>query len=293
MTQVKLGAGVLVLVLASACSRGPRPIVVGSKSSTEQTILAEIAAQLIERRLGVPVERRIELGDTLVAHEALLTGSIDLYPEYTGTALVLVLKAPFSVDTASVRERVKDEYQAQFRLEWLPPLGFRRSFVMAVRAADARQNPLETLSDAAASDKAWRLGISREFQGSADGLTLLMTTYRLERAAAPKTMDARLLYKSLRQKEVDMVPGVSTDPFAAWADIKPLKDDKGVFPAYDAAFVVRSDTRGQWPQLHETLGTLSGKFTDEIMRRLNREIDVDKKPVAVVAADFLHRAGLY
>jgi glycine betaine/choline ABC-type transport system substrate-binding protein len=135
--------------LALASCGGHAHIVVGSKNFTEQVILGEILAQQIERRMHVPVERYLNLGGTLLVHEALVRGSIDLYPEYTGTALSAVLKRPPATDSAAVLAEVRAAYESQWKLAWLPPLGFNNTFAMIVRGEAARERKLATLSDAA------------------------------------------------------------------------------------------------------------------------------------------------
>ena len=182
MDRTKAVACLSVLLLAS-CARRPA-IVVGSKNFTEQVVLGEILAQHLERRLGVRVERKLNLGGTLLAHQALTRGSIDLYPEYTGTALMAVLKRPPSGDRAAVREEVRARYQRQWRLTWLDPLGFNDTFAMIVRGETARAAGWDTLS-AAARSRAWRLGIGYEFAQRPDGLDGLLKTYGLRSEGQP------------------------------------------------------------------------------------------------------------
>src|SRR5579862_4858830 len=157
----------LSLTLLAGCSQKPR-IVVGSKNFSEQVLLGEIVAQQIERKLGVAVERKLDLGGTLLAHEALVKGSIDLYPEYTGTALTAILKQPPFPDAGAVMGAVCTAYEKQWQLRWLPPLGFNNTFAMIVRGDTARDSRIETLSDAAAR-QAWRMGVGYEFKQRPDG----------------------------------------------------------------------------------------------------------------------------
>src|SRR5215472_8682036 len=194
----------LILFLAS-CS-GPSAIVVGSKNFTEQVLLGEILAQHIERQLGVPVVRKLDLGGTLLAHAALTSGSIDLYPEYTGTALTAVLKQPPSSDPEAVFNKVRDAYQRQWQLVWLEPLGFNNTFAMIVR----RDEKVTTLSQAAQA-RPWRIGMGYEFQQRPDGLVGLMKAYNLRLNGNPITMDLGLLYPALQSHKVDMIAANSTD----------------------------------------------------------------------------------
>ena len=196
-------AGALALLSAMGCSRA-RPLTVGSKNFTEQIVLGEIVAQQLERRLGGKVDRKLDLGGTLLAQQALRNGEIDLYPEYTGTALTAVLKLAPSPDAAAVLERVRAEYRRRWRLEWLDPLGFDNTFAMVVRGPDARAQGIETLTDAARRKQGWTLGVGYEFLQRPDGLRGLLHTYRLPLAGTPKSMDLGLLYSALEQKQVDM-----------------------------------------------------------------------------------------
>src|ERR1039457_1216797 len=166
-------ACVLALLSGLGCSRA-RPLTVGSKNFTEQIVLGEIVAQQLERRLGDKVERKLDLGGTLLAQQALEKGEIDLYPEYTGTALTAVLKLPPSADAKAVLERVRAEYRKRWNLEWLAPPGFNYTFAMVVRGPDARAEKLETLSDAAHRKQGWKLGSGYEFLQRPDGLPGLL-----------------------------------------------------------------------------------------------------------------------
>jgi osmoprotectant transport system substrate-binding protein len=277
--------------LLAGCSR-PRPIVVGSKNSTEQLVLGEIAAQYLENRLKVPVERRLNLGGTLLAHQALVTGEIDLYPEYTGTALAAILKLPSDYDPASVADRVRLEYQRQFRAVWMPPLGFEGGFALAVRGNEAQAGKLQTLSDAARYGPGWRLGAGYEFGERPDGYRALMKTYSLPMKAAPKTMDPPLLYRALEAGQINMVAGSGTDGMLQALDVQVLRDDKHAFPPYEAALVVREEALAGHPGLREALAGLSGKLSDKVMRSLNYEVDGKHVPAAQVAKAFLKTAGL-
>ncbi len=289
MDRTKAVACLIALALLAGCS-GTRPIVVGSKNFTEQVLLGEIVAQHLEHRLRTPVERRLDLGGTLLAHQALMLGDIDVYPEYSGTALTAILKLPMG-DASATLERVQQEY-AKRRLVWLLPLGFNNSFAMVVRGADARLARLETLSDAARSQQPWRIGAGYEFVDRPDGLPALMRTYDLRLKGAVKTMDLGLLYQALQQKQVGMAAGNSTDGLLAVMDFKILKDDQGAFPPYQASLVTRDQSIAAHPGLREALTELSGKFSDEQMRKLNYEVDGRHRPVADVAQDFLAQAGL-
>jgi glycine betaine/choline ABC-type transport system substrate-binding protein len=273
------------------CSRA-RLITVGSKNFTEQVILGEIVAQHVSLRLSERVDRKLNLGGTLLAHQALVKGDLDLYPEYTGTALTAVLKRRLSSDPAAVLAKVKAEYLSRFKIHWLDPLGFNNTFAMVIRGEDARKYQIETLSDAATHANGWTLGVGYEFQQRPDGLAGLLKTYKLPLKRSPRTMDLGLLYRALEQKQVDMVAASATDGLLSVLDVKVLKDDKRYFPPYQASLAVRADALAKHPPLKRALEQLSGLFSNEIMRTLNYQVDGKHRPVSEVAMTFLRAAGL-
>jgi glycine betaine/choline ABC-type transport system substrate-binding protein len=271
----------LIALLTTSCARPPR-IVVASKNFTEQLLLGEIIAQHIERTMGARVERKLNLGGTMLAHEALVKGDIDLYPEYTGTALTAVLKQPPVTDRAIAFDRVRSAYHERWGLEWLSPFGFNDTFAMIVR----RDAGLKTLSEAAAR-QAWRLGAGYEFQQRPDGLDGLVKAYGLRLDGAPVSMDLGLLYAALDARKVDLIAANSTDGLASAMNVTILDDDRHYFPPYECAVVVRAATLTRFPQLRVALDGLSGRIDDATMRRLNYEVDGKKRPVAQVATEWL------
>jgi osmoprotectant transport system substrate-binding protein len=275
----------LIALLCAACGDKPA-IVVGSKNFTEQALLGEILAQQIERRLHVKVERKLELGGILLTHEALVKGDIDLYPEYTGSALTTILKQRAISDPAEALRAVRALYRSQWNLDWLDPLGFNNTFAMIIHGKEAREKHLVTLSDAARAHP-WLMGIGYEFAQRPDGLEGLMKTYNLHAADTPLSMDLGLLYSALEHDQVDMIAGSSTDGMIAKMDVTVLGDDLHYFPPYQCAVVVREPTLARFPELRGVLQELSGKFTDQSMRQLNAAVDVDHRSVSRVAAEFL------
>jgi glycine betaine/choline ABC-type transport system substrate-binding protein len=253
---------------------------VGSKNFTEQVILGEIVAQHLERRLAARVDRKLNLGGTLLAHQALVAGQIDLYPEYTGTALTAVLKQPVSRDAAAVEGRVRQEYRSRWNIEWLPSLGFNNTFAMVI------DKGFETLSEAAGRKTAWKLGVGYEFLTRPDGLPGLLETYRLPLDGSPLSMDLGLLYQALKQKQVDMVAGNATDGLISAMGLTMLRDDKGYFPPYEAAIAVRGAALER-PGMRAALAELSGRISTEAMRKMNYEVDGQHRAVRDVARDFL------
>ena len=278
-----LAAALLVL----ACSREPR-VRVGSKNFSEQLVLGEIVAQHLEHRLGGRVSRKLDLGGTLLAQQAMVSGEIDVYPEYTGTALTAVLKQAPVKEPRQALEAVRQGYR-QWHLDWLRPLGFENTFAMAVRREDAAG--IRTLSQAAAA-RSWRLGAGYEFAKREDGLPGLLKTYGLKMSGGPKTMDLGLLYQALAKKQVDMVAGNSTDGMLAVLPVTVLEDDRHYFPPYECALVVREQAEHDFPGLRAALEELSGRIDSDTMRRLNYELDGKHRPAREIARDFLRTAGL-
>jgi len=292
MGRTKIIAGLTLLFALVGCSSRSPGIRVGSKNFTEQVVLGEIIAQHLELRLKQKVERRLNLGGTLLAHGALLNGEIDLYPEYTGTALTTILKDPPDNDPARVSARVRSEYLDKFHVEWLDPLGIDNSFAMVVNGADARSKNLRNLSDAAKVTSGWKLGVGYEFQQRPDGLAALDRTYHLRWIGSPQSMDLGLLYKALEGGQVGMIAANATDGLLSKLDVKILDDDQHAFPPYQVAIAAGQQRLKDTPGMREALLELSGKFTNQSMQQLNYQVDGEHRPVAQVAADFLKQAGL-
>jgi osmoprotectant transport system substrate-binding protein len=294
MAGTKTLAGVVVLLALCACSTpgGKAPIRVGSKNFTEQVVLGEIIAQHLEHRLHRTVERSLNLGGTLLAHQALLSRQIDLYPEYTGTALAAILKDSIANDPGAVLARVRSEYLRRFQTEWLDPLGIDDTFAMVVNGPEARARHLESLTDASQVTDGWTLGVGYEFEQRTDGLAALDKTYHIHWKGAPKTMDLGLLYKAMEQRQVTMIAANATDGLLSKMDLKVLKDDRNAFPPYQVCIVVRQDSMRETPGLREALLELSGKLTNQKMQTLNLQVDGEHRSVAQVAAKFLKQAGL-
>jgi len=291
----RLRAIIPLLLLAAALLSGCSPrnhLVVGSKNFTEQLILGEIIAQHLEARMHQPVERKLDLGGTLLAHQALLSKGIDMYPEYTGTAYTNVLKRSGVTDPAVVLEQVRAEYSSGFHLDWMDPLGFDNSFAMTIRGEDARSRHLQTLSDAAADPMGFKLGAGYEFLTRPDAYGALNRAYSIKWTAAPRSMDLGLLYQALEQKQVSMAAANTTDGLLNKLDVTVLKDDKHVFPPYQACIVVREDALAAYPNLRAILTELSGKISDTKMRNMNYEVDAQHRPARDVAKEFLQHAGL-
>ncbi len=287
MAGTKTIAGLIAVMLLCGCGSGPRRIVVGSKNFTEQLVLGEILAQQLERKLGQKVERKLNLGGTLLAHRALVSGEIDLYPEYTGTALTAILKLPPAADAARVLDEVREAYQKRWRIEWLAPFGFNNSFAIVVRGDEARRGALKTISDAVRYKKDWVMGAGYEFAQRPDGFAGLVKTYGLGIKGQIETMDLGLLYQALEQRQVEMIAPSATDGMLSVLDVKVLQDDRHYFPPYEAAPVVRDDALAAHPGMRQALAQLAGKLTDGTMQKLNYELDGKHRPLADVAREFL------
>jgi len=280
--------------LLSGCRQSSQPtITIGSKFFTEQVILAELLAQHVEARTGIRVIRKSNLGGTLLCHKALLSGDLDLYVEYSGTALTAVLnEAPGEDNAATIYNRVKQGYEARFPLEVTEPLGFENTFAMVVRGADARQYHLRTISDIIPLAPHWRAGFGYEFLERPDGYQGWSQRYGLHFAAQPSVMDLGLIYRALIDKKVDVVAGNSTDGLIAALDLAPLSDDRHYFPPYDAVPIVRRETLARFPHLRAALADLAGKISAEDMRRLNAAVDGDQRDPVTVVRIFRSEKGL-
>jgi len=279
------GLGLLLV----GCVSKTRNVSIGSKNFTEQLVLGELLAQYLGRFSTKPIDKRFYLAGTYICHQALLAGRIDMYVEYTGTALVAILKEPPSSDHAKVFIDVKDFYSRKFGLEVLPSLGFDNTFAMVMRGSDARRLRLKTLSDAAAIGPQLRLGVGYEFIERQDGYKGLVSKYGLKFAEAPRVMDLGLLYRALQNNQVDLVAGSNTDGLIAALDFVVLEDDLHYFPPYDAVPIVRREMLQQHPEIADAMQRLSGRVKAEDMRRLNYAVDGEKKDAALVVKEFLAR----
>jgi osmoprotectant transport system substrate-binding protein/osmoprotectant transport system permease protein len=259
-------------------------VVVSSKDFTESSLLAEIAAQLLEAR-GVSVERRFELGGNL-PHEALLSGEADLYPEYTGTAYAAILHhAPIN-DPRAVFEQVKREYSDKFNLDVSRPLGFENTFAILIRGEVGRRLELKTISDATPHARQWRAGFGQDFMSRADGYPGFSKTYGLKFAAV-REMDLSLTYIALSSGQVDLIAGNSTEGRIAKLDLFQLEDDRHYFPPYEAVYIVRRDALTRSPALQEVLAKLANAISTEEMRQLNYEIDGNKRDPKEVVREWI------
>jgi glycine betaine/choline ABC-type transport system substrate-binding protein len=282
----------VALVLAACGGNPDSRLVIGSKNFTEQIVLAELLAQHFEAKLRIRVERRVNLGGTLICHQAVRAGEIDLYVEYTGTALTAVLHQQPATDPAEVLARVRAGYAQQFALEVTEPLGFDNTFAIVLRGSDARRLGIRTLSDLAPHAPKLRAGFGYEFIERPDGYRGLAQTYALKFRAEPRLMELGLLYRALEEKQVDIVAGSATDGIIAARDFLILEDDRRYFPPYEAVPIVHRVAFDRHPRLRQQLHSLAGRITAADMRRLNYAVDGEHRDVAQVVREFRAQKGL-
>ena len=283
---------VIALLLAACAPPRPDHPVIGAKNFTEQVVLGELLAQEIEAKSNLKVERRFYLAGSYICQQALVSGRVDAYVEYTGTALTAILKQPVDRDPQRVLDTVRSLYASRYSVVAAQPLGFENTFAMVIRGDDARALHLTTLSQAARYTPQWRLGVGYEFEQRPDGLPGLSSAYVLKFAAAPRTMDLGLLYRALNAHQVDMIAANSTDgPIQAFG-LAALDDDKRYFPPYQAVPLVRAEALQRWPQIQTALNALAGKITANDMRAMNEAIDGQHRDPAQVVREFRLRKGL-
>jgi osmoprotectant transport system substrate-binding protein len=272
----------LTALLLASCSGGGERVIVGAKNFTEQRILGELLAQTIES-IGLRAERRLDLGGTFVCDTALRAGQIDTYVEYTGTALTAILKQPPGGTPAEVLARVREAYAAA-GLVWTGPLGFDNTFALVIRRDQGAGSSLRTISDAVGAAPGWRAGFGYEFKERADGYPGLARAYGLAFKEV-RIMDLGLLYRALVDRQVDVVAGNATDGQIEHLGLIVLKDDRGYFPPYEAAPVIRRAVLEKYPALAAALDRLAGTLTAETMRRLNFAVDGEHESPAEVVRD--------
>jgi len=238
------------------------------------------------------VERRFYLAGSYICHQSLLADRIDMYPEYTGTALAVILKEKPSGTSEDVYRRVKEEYARRFNVEAGPSFGFNNSFAIIIRGEDARRLHVRTLTEAAKYAPQWRMGVGYEFLERPDGFSGLVKTYNLHFAEPPRVMDLGLLYRALDEKQVDVIVGSATDGLIQAHDLVVLEDDRHYFPPYDAVPLVRQDTLARYPAVRTALADLAGKISEQDMRKLNFAIDGEHRDLKQVVSEFLREKRL-
>lgn len=286
-----LSLAVVPLVLASNVQADSgAPIRVGSKNYTESILVANMIADVVEAS-GMPVERNFGLGGTGVIHQALVSGEIDVYPEYTGTALLVILKQPADSNPERVYQTVKDAYAKDFGLVWTEPLGFNDTYALAMKREAAETLGIKSLSDLAKHSGDLTLGSTQEFLVRPDALPGLESTYGMKFKEG-RGMDPGLVYQAIDGGDVDVISVFTTDARIKKFDLAVLADDKQFFPPYYLTPVVRNDALAANAALADALGKLGGQFTEAEMIEANAAVDIDKRPAADVAAELLQKKGL-
>jgi glycine betaine/choline ABC-type transport system substrate-binding protein len=282
--------GAIALLSSAGSALAQQSVKIGSKNYTESILAAHMMADLAEAA-GLTVARQIGLGGTGVIHQALLSGEIDAYPEYTGTALLVQLKLPVSNDPDPVYRTVKEEYEKRFKVTWLSPFGFNDTYALAMRRADAEKLGIKSVSDLVAKSGDLTMGSTQEFLVRPDALPGLQTTYGLK-FKGTRGMDPGLVFQAISTGGVDVISVFTTDARIKANDLVVLKDDKNFFPPYYLTPVVRQDTLARVPSLRAALEKLAGRFTEQEMIDLNAAVDIDKKPAAEVSRQALKSKGL-
>lgn len=282
----------MILLVSCTPTAEPKPTVtVASKNFTEQFIVAEMYALMLEEA-GFEVVRRLNLGETPVTHQALLDGEIDLYPEYTGTGLLTILKEPVQTDRQAVFDTVSQAYQTDFDLVWLEAAPMNNTQALAMTQSRAAELGITTISDMIAQADELMMAGPPEFQEREDGLLGLQRVYGMFELAQYVPIDPGLRYSALVNGDVDVVVAFGTDGQISAFDLVLLEDDRNLWPPYQIAPVVRASLVDSNPELAETLNKLAPLMTDEVMQSLNNQVSGDGREPAEVAADFLRENGL-
>ena len=292
MTRFRVSCLLCIIFLVSCSPSHSDRIVVGSKNFTESFILGELIAQQIESHTHLKVERRFYLAGTYICQQAMLAGRIDIYPEYTGTALTTILKQGISGNSKDVYGRVKTEYERRFGFTIGPSFGFNDTFAMEIRGEDARRLKVQTLSQAAQFAPRWRAGFGYEFMERPDGYRGLVSTYGLQFAEQPRIMDLGLLARALKERQIDFAAGNATDGLIPALDLFVLEDDRHYFPPYEAVPVIRKQVLEQHPEIERVLDELSGKISDAEMQKMNYLAGAQHRDTQDVVREFLRAKKL-
>jgi osmoprotectant transport system substrate-binding protein len=292
-------AGILILVvLLAGCSPGKEGareaeyVTVGAKHFTEQELLGELMAILIEENTDIRVVRKLNLGGTMVCFNALRTGDIDLYAEYTGTGLVNILHRNALEEPEDVYQTVKKAFREQFNLAWLEPFGFNNTYTLTMRKSHAASLGIKSISDIISFRDRLVPGFDAEFLERPDGYQGLVRHYGFEFGSRPRQMDPGLMYKALAEGAVDVIDGFATDGRIRAYDLLILTDDKHFFPPYYAAPLIRKETVTKYPEITALLNSLAGTINNETMQKLNYQVDKEERSPSDVAREFLASKGL-
>lgn len=289
---ISLALIAVLLFLAAGCQSEEKKVVIASKPMAESYIIAEMMGQLIEAKSDIKVEYKMGIGGgTSNIQPAMEAGDIDMYPEYTGTGWLFVLKNELVTDPETLYEGVKSQYQEKFNFTWLDRYGFNDTYALAMDKTKADSMGINTFSDLAAQSAGLVLGSEYDFYEREDGYPGLVTIYGFN-FKETKELDIGLKYKAIGESQVDVINNFSTDGLLAEYDLKVLKDDKGFFPAYEAATVIRQETLDTYPELEAILNQLAGLISDEEMQQMNYYVEKENRDAGDVAAEFLKAKGL-
>lgn len=284
-------SGIITLIIAGLIAfnlqQTPPTIIIGSKNFTEQVILGELLAQHIESHTKLKVDRRLNLGGTFICHEAVKTGKIAGYVEYTGTSLTTILKEKPINNPEIVYEKVKQYYDNNLKLAVMQPLGFENTYALIIRGEDAKKLQIKTLSEAAKYTPQWQAGFGYEFIVREDGYPGLAKTYNFNFTKSPQQMELGLMYKSLAEKKVDIIAANSTDGLIPVLNLVVLEDDKKYFPPYQAVPIFNQETLQKYPELTETINQLAGKISTTEIQKMNYQVDNQSQPVEEVVSEWL------
>ena len=282
----------VLLTLTACCSQEPKTVVIASKPHSEQYILAEMLSLLIENHTDIKVEKKLGIGGgTSNIHPAMLSGDFDIYPEYTGTGLLFVLKEDLITDSDELYKRVQDRYLEEYNIKWLGLYGFNNTYALAVKESTAQTYNLETYDDLALASKDLVFGAEYDFFERDDGYEALKDAYGFE-FKDTKEMDIGLKYEAIGSDEVDVINAFSTDGLIKQYNLKVLEDNKNFFPAYQAATLIRKETLDKYPELEEVLEKLTGQISDDEMIQMNYQVEKENMDPRDVAEQFLKAKGL-
>ncbi len=281
----------LLSIALTGCSGGDK-IVIGSKDFSENILLGEIFSQLIEAKTDIKVERKLNLGGTFVCFEAIKNGQIDIYPEYTGTGLTAQLKMDVIGEPDEAYRVVAEEFNKQFDIKWLSPLGFNNTYTLAVTDKVYQQYGVKTFSDLAKISENLVFGAEHEFFDRQDGYDGLVLKYSMKFKGEPRKMNVSLKYQAIGNEDMDVTDAFSTDGAIKQYNLKVLTDDMGFFPPYYAAPIIKNATLEKHPELEDILNALANVIDDAAMTDLNYKVDVEGKDVAKVAKEFLNEKVL-
>jgi glycine betaine/choline ABC-type transport system substrate-binding protein len=282
----------IMIMSLGACGSKTKKIVVASKPMTEQYILAEMITVLIESNTDIKVEKKLGIGGgTSNIHPAMMKGEIDIYPEYTGTGWLFVLKKPLINDPNKLYEEVKKQYSTEYGIKWLGLYGFNDTYALAIKKSLADKLDINTYSDLAAKSDNLKFGAEYDFYEREDGYNGLQKEYGFN-FKDKREFDIGLKYEAINSDNVDVINAFSTDALLKKYELRVLKDDKNFFPSYFASTLIREETLNKYPELESVLNKLQGKISDDEMTQMNYEVEKEKKDPKDVAKEFLKSKGL-